>query len=217
VEYVARTDSDQLWDWEQVNQLPWTGSRSSSRTIDWTMTPEPGVHYLQIFVADGAGNISEPALVFTNYQPTTTEVALDAARVYRIQPPSDTTLTVQMTALTGNPDLYVVSDDFQLVPTPPTWDLSEERFTFTTDGGIYQIEIDGYESQLSSFALDVTLNPGLNALAPTFPGSDLDRRPRGSIISFRSYEPGARDARLPAPPLVDWELFLPQLMHNADP
>jgi hypothetical protein len=212
VEYVYSGNPQKPW--TRVNDPVWSVSRAASRTLNWTLSADPGLHYLQVFVADGAGNTSKPDLVFTNYQPATVDIGLDETRIYRIQPSAGTNVTVQMAALAGNPDLYLFGDN---VSFHPESDASSESTSFTADGGIYQIEIEVHQVA-SRYGLSVTPGSGLDTPAAGLNaeesepiGGDLDRRPRGSIISFSSYEPGIGDAGLPAPPLEEQTIYLPQL------
>lgn len=197
--------------WNVVANSGWLSYKPPRLTLPWTMGTAPGVHYFQVFAADGAGNVSpEPVLAMLSYQSGTTTIGQNELRIYRIRPGAGKTVTVTMNAGSGNPDLYVFGPGVRF--TPET-DNPTEQLSFTAQEGLYQIEVEGF--QAGSYSL--TVNPGntANGAAPESRPS-LDR-PRISVITLQAEEPPPESAPLteapvnPEPAGLDQKIYLPLL------
>lgn len=192
IEYRYSGDAQDAW--ATVRRSGWQPfGANNGKVVDWAVSNDPGVHFLQVFVSDRAGNVSvSPGLTYLSYQPATATIATDEQRIYRISPPAGQQVTVRMEALSGNPDLYVFGPNVSFVAES---DTSVEITSFTATGGTYQIEVEGHLA--GSYQLQVTL--GTDQTTAIDPADDR-RRPRGSIITLNSYTPLPSDAELPAPP-----------------
>lgn len=169
--------------------LPYT----SGTTYTWQLSASPGAHYLQIWAADRAGNISlQPLQDVVSYQPVQASVAQNDVFLYRIRPLKGSNVNVQMNVLTGNPDLYVWNFDGRPIANAGS-DATIETASFVSDGRPYQIEVEGY------VAGDFTLS--ISGLATHQVGLDATPagRPRGTAITSVSEKPGANSATLPPP------------------
>lgn len=210
VEYTFSGDPDQPWTRLQSSGwLPFGGNEG--RTVPWQLTADPGVHYLQAFVSDRAGNVTAaPELTFVSIVPATPEIAQDALTIYRLRPPVGQRVTLQLTATAGNPDLYVFGPEVAFAPES---DDPIEQVTFTVpqnayvNGGYYQVEVVGHVAGAYRLTYATT-----TAAFP--PLAEPTRRPRGSIVTLSSETPQPEDAELPPPPidLVDLEptvIYLP--------
>jgi hypothetical protein len=187
--------------------------RNAGRTVPWRLTDAPGVHYLQVFVSDGAGNVTAaPELTFVSFQPADASIAQDALDIYRVRPPVGERVTIRLTATSGNPDLYVFGPDLAFTPES---DNPIEQVIFTVppnayaSGGYYQVEVAGHVA--GSYRLTFSTTAG--ALLPV---PEPMRRPRGSIVTLSSDTPQPEDADLPPPPsdladLGDTVIYLPLL------
>lgn len=191
VEY--RYSGDPQAPWQAVGRSGWLPfGAGDGKSLDWTISADPGVHYLQIFVADRAGNVTvSPGLSFLSYQPAVAAVATDEQRIYRVSPPTGSAVTVQLNVLSGNPDLYVFGPNISFAPGS---DAPSESTSFTATGAVYQIEVEGHLA--GSYQLQVSAGPAHSGDAGPLP----DRRPRGSIITLAAEAPRPIDAQLPAPP-----------------
>ena len=199
--------------WTEVaNSGGWLPYNQPGASFDWTLDTSPGVHYLQAYVADRAGNVTPvPAQAFVNYRAAQVPLALDEIHVYRITPGAGMLLTVTMNALSGNPDLYVFGPGLSFTPES---DLPQEQLAnFPAQDGVYQVEVEGYVA--GSYSLDVSTGANLrdDLLAPP----SLDRRPRIRVLSINPPEPEPETGSLPEVP-VDAEqaamfdaLYLPLL------
>lgn len=191
VEYVYSGDTQAPW--EAVQRSGWLSwGNGGNHSLEWQLTAEAGVHYLQIFLADRAGNVTPvPGLDFVSYQPDSASVGLEQQRIYRIRPGVGGQISVRMEVISGNPDLYVFGPNVSFAP----WsDDPVEEVRFSGAEGIYQIEVEGYAP--GSYRLSVGA-PGNNALAE---GPAPKVRRRTSIITLSAYAPEPEDAALPPSP-----------------
>lgn len=193
-----RFSGDPSAGWTEVASSGWQAFQQAGTSFTWTLDPQPGIHYLQLFVADRAGNVSrKPARAAVNYRPATVPIALDGLHIYRISPGNNTPTFVRMDALSGNPDLYVFGPGINFTPES---DGPIEQTNFLAANGVYQIEVAGH--QAGSYSLNVVVNtPNLTAPAPVAPSPE--RRPRISVTAIDPPEPEESAADLPAPPSED--------------
>jgi hypothetical protein len=202
--------------WASLGAVSWQPYQQPGASFTWTLGDRPGVHYLQAFVADRAGNITPAATVaVVNYRPEQVSIGQDELHIYRIAPGAGVATEVRMDVRAGNPDLYVFGP---AVTFTPESDDPVERTNFTARDGVYQIEVEGHVA--GSYSLAVTTAAAPTAAVPFAPGPGghgLDRRPR---ISFSAVEPPAPPedpSGLPAPsadpaaaPPLE-EVFLPMV------
>lgn len=195
--------------WRVIQRSGWlTWGNGANRSLSWRLADEAGVHYLQIFVADRAGNVSSsPGLDFISYQPASASVAAGQQRIYRLSPAAGRAVTVRMNVLAGNPDLYAFSLGRAGLDFAPWSDLPVEQVSFSPDGGVYQIEVEGHAA--GSYTLSVAAGPGRADIAV---GSPRVRR-RTSIITLRSVEPQPGDASLPPAPAEEGPAFVAQIIY----
>jgi hypothetical protein len=197
--------------WVEVASSGWQPVQAPSASFGWTLDPTPGIHYLQLFVADRAGNISRrPGRVSVNYRPTEVPIALDGLHIYRIEPGRGTNTFVRMDALSGNPDLYVFGPGVAFAPES---DGPIEQTNFEARAGMYQIEVAGHVA--GSYSLSVTLAAGGGG--NTAPGDGVQRRPRISVTAINPPEPEESAADLPDAPVdespanLGQRVYLPML------
>ncbi len=211
-EYVfSNNDSDA---WRLAETSGWRLYRPPRATLSLTLSDEPGVHYLHVYAADRAGNISrEPAVVFVNYQPPgQTPIGLDEAHIYRLALARTPLVLARMRVEAGNPDLYVQGPGVLLAPIVD--DLLEElRFPALTEG-VYELGVLGH--QAGAYSLEV--GPATGARLATEGEYEILRRGRGSVINAVPYEPVGSPGDLPAPPAEEVgfgsepEVFLPVIL-----
>jgi hypothetical protein len=212
VEYGFSGDPEQPWvRLQNSGWLPF--GRNESRQVPWQLTTDPGVHYLQVFVSDRAGNVTaSPELSFVSFLPETPTLEQDELKIYRVRPPTGERVTVELTATAGNPDLYVFGPDVAFAPES---DDPIEQVTFTVpqnayaNGAYYQIEVVGHIA--GAYRLSYRRATGVLA-----PFAEPTRRPRGSIVTLSSDTPQPEDAELTPPPaefdvLEDTVVYLPFL------
>lgn len=188
----------------------WQAFRQPGASFTWTLSAKPGVRYIQLFVADRAGNVARSAAeAVVNYAPPGVAIGLDELHVYRITPGAGTQATVRMEVAAGNPDLYVFGPG--LSPLPESNDPVEQR-SFVAQNGTYQIEVDGFAA--GSYTLSLQTTPGATVTAPV--GDEPDRRPRISVTEISPPEPPQEAGTLPDAPVdpgaaLSEAVFLPLL------
>lgn len=208
-EYVFSGDPGSAW--RLVGWSGWQRYRQPGARLNWTLSDTPGVHYLVVFAADRAGNLSrEPGVAFVSYEPAEpVAIELDAIHIYRVRP-TWPLASVRMQVAEGNPDLYVFGPGVSFAPES---DAAVEQTSFTPQPGVYQIEVVGY--QAGAYTLDYGSDPLSSAGGGD--GSQLERRGRGSVINLFPSEPEGDIGTLPAPPVEppgagpEPRLYLPAL------
>jgi hypothetical protein len=123
-----------------------------------TLSRVPGVHYLQVWVADAAGNVSTTsARTAINYLPAESTVRTAQVRIYRLELVADEQLSVALTPTAGDPDVYIWDRAGNLAAYSNLFDLEQELAEFTSaDGGIYQIEVYGYADSVYDMAFELS-------------------------------------------------------------
>jgi hypothetical protein len=126
----------------------------------WKLHPNPGMRYLQAWVADRAGNISAaPAKTLINYVPGTDRLFAGETRVLRVYAQAGQCLYVAANPVWGDADIYVWPPGFEAehsywysILGPGQSDVVEFIVPVT---GQYQIEVDGVTE--TEFGLDVVI------------------------------------------------------------
>jgi hypothetical protein len=130
---------------------------SYTASYTWTLIDVAGARYMQAWVADKAGNISlSSAKDQINYTPLSDRIAQGQVRIYRQYAEAGQTLSVTVTPISGDPDLYIWS------PTESSAGVSN-NYTDTVDAvsivvtvsGTYQIEVYGYTA--AEYAISITV------------------------------------------------------------
>jgi len=138
----------------------------------------PGVHYVQAWVADSAGNISAPGFAWINLLAAATPIGQGEVHPYRLRLAAGESIRVRLTSGTGNADLYVFAPDNTLVGSSES-DTPTDEVTFTAaQAGVYQVEVEGYavNSTYTLEMLPAVLGPASSA--PVQPASPYRGRNR---------------------------------------
>jgi len=218
--------------WMLAQESGWlTFNAAHTQNFPWLLQPFAGLHYLQAWVMDSAGNVSlTPQHAFINYLPqssgstpapplhspaasTTSEASAatilkDEVVIFRYRLKAGEKALVVLSSLQGDADLYVGSPDGSLLDKRETSDAVEQiQFTATVDG-IYQIEVAGYTDAV--YRLDVILAQTTTpapSLAPPVPRP----RPRDGLLVNPGDEP-SDDVNLPGNPTASYAIYLPIVM-----
>lgn len=184
--------------WTPVWDSGWVISNSvNAGFYQRQLTPAGGIHYIQAWARDAAGNISTfPYQQGVNYLPPTERVGFDQARLYRVKLAAGESLQVTITPLSGDPDLYVWPPDYRSEGRPP-WvsNLSSgvDAVAFQAPvAGLYQIEVYGYSAAEYQTAISggsvvtASLQATAGGVDPAKPQIDapllpLDSQPTGII------------------------------------
>jgi|GEM_PF-5551521 parallel beta-helix repeat protein len=144
--YISELEFNQsARQWVSIQQSGWVTYTAS---LPWTLSQGGGLHYLQAWFADTAGNISlQPARASINFAPPNDPVALGAARLYRFTLSAGQRVTLTVTPSAGDADLYVWMPGS--VGRPDYYsnqvDSATDSITFTaTKTGVFQVAVVGY-------------------------------------------------------------------------
>jgi len=154
--------------WIPVQDSGWVSYTIAHARHPWTLTPVGGIHYLQAWARDGAGNVSHyPYQQSINYLPVSEWVGRDQTRIYRQALAQGAPLRVTLTPFEGDPDLYVWPPDWQA--GRPPWvsnrsgvQVDEVAFAAPVSG-VYQIEIYGYTA--AQYQLSIRVGATMAAFA----------------------------------------------------
>ena len=202
--------------WVPVQASGWL---SYTTHYTWTLVPVAGVRYMQAWAADRAGNISlYPYKDRINYLLPTDRVAMGQVRVYRSYVEAGQTLTVIVSPVSGDPDLYV----WPPTEGAPAWvsnDSSgvDQVSVVTTASGTYQIEVYGYTAAEYTISINVSggaARPAAGQQAVQSVNADKPSRPEPLIPATN--EPLGQMAVPSAPVTGDVRrIFLPLILKRA--
>jgi hypothetical protein len=162
---VERTYNSAAHHWVAVQQIGWVPFQN---TYVMTLTAQGGIHYIQAWVADGAGNISSNmAMERIDYLPPSEQVSAGQVHLYRQFFTTGQRVTVTLETLSGDADLYVWRPDGRQVWISDRGGTATDAVAFTVvQPGLYMIEVYGYRS--SRYRL--TIATGTTANAPDAAG-----------------------------------------------
>lgn len=170
----------------------------------WTLTSRGGVRYIQAWVSDGAGNISEVTVkTRIDYSPPSDRVLAGQVRIYRRTITAGQQVNVTLETLSGDTDLYVWRPDGNQSWVSNQEGTATDTVSFTApESGDYQIEVFGY--QASTYRLTVTVASANQSRSSTAEIGYLaaNKEPRSQPIIHPSNEPAGNSA-IPVAPITD--------------
>ncbi len=197
--------------WQPVQ---WTEWLPYGRDHVWELHPESGMRYIQAWLVDRAGNISAaPMQALVNYIPAQETILEREVRVYRKSVMAGECLTVQVTPISGDPDLYVwppayQSGDLYWYSLNGTGETDEVQIT-APRSGLYQIEVVGFTDAAYQLTMTVTGSCELTTAAEKTAFNE--RVLRSQPIVPTESEPPAELAIAPVRFLPGYTLYLPVL------
>lgn len=217
VEYIFNLNTRH---WMAVAVSGWVPYAEASVGYPWQLYPLGGAHYIQVWAADAAGNISADAgLRFINWVPGETPFGLAADEVhsYLTRLNSGQGLTLHLTSVTGDADLYVwrtTAAGPVLVAASYLEDSVEEVSFVAPAEGVYLIEVYGYATSI--YRLDFLANGMARVMTG---GVILPTKGRGLPTSNPGITPASAtdEASVPSAPVTEPEhyLFLPITLRTA--
>ena len=185
----------------------------------WTLTSRGGVRYIQAWVSDGAGNISEVTVkTRIDYNPPSDRVLAGQVRIYRRTVTAGQSVNVTLETLTGDADLYVWRPDGNQSWVSNQEGLATETVSFTApQDGSYQIEVFGYQGSTYRLIVSVDGTSQSRSSEAMLGYISLNKETRSQPIIHPSNEP-AGNAAVPVAPIVEVEtepssfwLYLPMV------
>ena len=148
--------------WAPVANSGWLPYQEGSNSYRYVLSPIVGVHYLQVLVADKAGNISEKSKTLAiNYIPASNLVAETQSRLYVVNLTQGQTLKANVDVLAGDADIYIWDEDNENNEGKPDYisnqdDLTAEEIIFmATEEQEYIIQLHGYFDSLYQLYIDI--------------------------------------------------------------
>jgi uncharacterized protein YegL len=145
IEYVYNAGAQQ---WIPIAQSGWLPYNSTPSTYSWDLQTVPGMHYLQVRAQDNAGNISiGNARQIVNYEPSADQIGRGQTRIYRYTVAQSETLRVDLSVLSGDPDLYVWSSAADQSARVSNQSAGDEQVIVPPNEvvpGVYQVEVYGF-------------------------------------------------------------------------
>lgn len=165
--------------WEVVQTSEWMPFQTAA---PWTLTSESGTHYVGVWVSDDAGNVSlltQKAIDSASLLLANTAVAAGEKVAYLVHYQAGTDVTVSLSTLSGDADLYVwFPGNYGLPNEASTLDgTAPDQVSFTTPtDGLYLIVVHGYLD--SVFDLSISSSTAVKAnssqAATSKPGLQAD-------------------------------------------
>jgi parallel beta-helix repeat protein len=198
-------------EWVPVQSSGWL---AYTDTYTWTLTPVAGVRYVQARVADAAGNIClTPSKAQINYLPSSDQIAADQVRVYRQHLEPSQMLSVTVTPVSGDPDLYVWLPSGGLAGASINSVGVDQLDVTAVESGMYQIEVYGYTA--AEYAISIVVNGGgMDLAAEEVLLAIADKTPRSAPVLPADEEPPEQMA-IPQAPVTgdsDRKVYLPLVM-----
>jgi uncharacterized repeat protein (TIGR01451 family) len=132
--------------WMEIQRSGWL---TFTEHYTWTMSGQIGIRYIQVWVADTRGNISNyPGYNMINYMPPLEHVGKGRWNLYRHTVQSGQNLAIQLIPETGDPDLYVWGPGNNGFPDAYSRRSGKERDEVSLvmpTSGICQIQVYGFE------------------------------------------------------------------------
>jgi hypothetical protein len=210
IEYVYNVGAGQ---WVPVVQSGWLPFSQNPASLNWSLLPLPGVHYLQVRAVDAAGNISiGRSQQLANYEPSAKEIGRRQTHIYRYTAEAGQQLTANLDVLSGDADLYVWSSRADQSARVSNLEGSvDEQVTIPASEivpGVYQVEVYGFTAARYRLNVDVGTPTVQMQAAPAGGLSQSKVAPSAPIVPIDSV-PDERAGTPPAPAQNENRVYLP--------
>ncbi len=205
IEYAYLQSLGTWWPVQMSGWLPYSPIKAAA------LYATPGVHYVQAWVADAAGNISTPSVSWINLMRPGTAISQYETHPYRLRLHAGDTVRIRLTSGTGDADLYLFGPgDTFIASSENSTPVDEIVFTATQDG-VYQIEVEGYAAS-STYTLEVLPGSGTR-YTPAPAGVQVPKqRGRNRPILSVGEDPSSTHTGLEEVPNTLFILNLPVIM-----
>ncbi|MBN1876471.1 MAG: IPT/TIG domain-containing protein [Anaerolineae bacterium] len=213
---VEREFNSAARQWVAVQNIGWVPFQSS---YAMTLTDRGGARYIQAWVADRAGNISEVVYkTRIDYIPDTQTIRAGQVHLYRRDLALGQMLSVTLKTLSGDADLYIWRPDGAQSWVSNDEGTDTDAVSFAApQAGVYQIEVYGYMT--SEYRLYVSAGDLMNAQPAGLFGQNLklDKPVRSQPIIQPDNEPEGSTAIPVAPiqPISLYRVLLPVVLRGG--
>ncbi len=195
--------------WIPVQQSGWLSFADNSANYEWRLVPFVGVHFLQAWAMDRAGNISVfPYKGYINFLPPSDSIRRQQVRIYRRSLVNGQTFTVTLYPLAGDPDLYIWPPSGS-----PPWvsnlaDDIDQYVLAITATGTYQVEVHGNTAAQYRLTMEIQ-DARLQKMSLPWGGIDPDKE----ILAAAAIPPDREPDVLIAVPVANLrQIFLPLIL-----
>jgi hypothetical protein len=206
---VEREFNSSARQWVAVQQTGWIPFQSP---YAMTLTSRGGVRYIQAWVADRAGNISEATFkTRIDYMPPSETIRAGQVRLYRRDLALNEVVTVHLETMRGDADLYVWAPDGSRSWVSNKEGLEDDEVSLVApQAGTYQIEVYGYQE--SDYRLTVTIGGTAVAGAAEVTHVNAAKPARTQPIIALTNEPAGNSAVPVAPISSQQRVYLPLVL-----
>jgi hypothetical protein len=204
--------------WVEVQVSGWIPYQEA---FTMTLVNRGGVHYLQSWVADKSGNITQNSVMQRiNYIQLAQQILAGDAHTYQLDLNQADHFTATLNTLSGDADLYVWNTSGISVGYSINSGLDPDVVSFTVPvSGVYDIEVDGYLSSTYNLGLTRTggpllLRPSRAPLSPLVGQIPTGKTPRNTPALQGPSTP-VMDYPVPSAPRVVYKAFLPFVGNNT--
>lgn len=204
---VEHTYSSTARQWVRQQETGWMPYTS---THTFQLSPLGGIHYVQVWVGDTAGNIVRTAeRAQINYTQASENILQGQVQVYRYELAAGETLQARLTTTEGDCDLYVWDPQGKLAGYSNNAGTDPDTVPVASpQGGMYQVELRAYTDCVCHLELSTgtgQLAASQTASQVTAAGKDLPTTPVVATTNL----PDEQQAITAAPPYDNALLFLP--------
>jgi len=204
---VEHTYSNSARQWVRQQQTGWMPYTS---THSFELSPSGGIHYVQAWVGDAAGNIVRTAeRAQVNYTQASETMLQGQAQVYRYELAAGETLQARLTVAEGDCDLYVWDGQGKMAGYSNNAGTDPDTVPVASpQGGMYQVELHAY----TDCVCHLELGPGTGVTAASEAATEVaaagKELPAAPVVAATNL-PDDQQAIPAAPPYDSALLFLP--------
>ncbi len=203
--YIDYAFDRNLGDWMPVKRVGWIPFENGV-DVDALLESTTGVHYIQAWVSDHAGNVSQPKSTFINLIPPKNGIVHDGGQVFRLYLPPGVNMQIDLTSLVGDADIFAWNSGGDLVAAAFGSNPFEQINinAGANPPGIYQIDVYGFDD--TSYWFEASFSLTQEDPAAT---DEVQGHVKGSDTPLQVVDnnPG-EDVNFPFPP-TGWTIYLP--------
>ncbi len=190
--------------WAVTQQTGWVPYRP---TYSLTLAGDAGLHYIQVWVSDVAGNVSaRPARAAVNVTPDAATLRGSQVHVFRQTLAVGERLSATVATASGDADLYVWDPEGKLAGSSVRTGTQTDAVSLTaTLAGVYQIEVYGYAASAYRLTID-----GSGIVAEVPPELGITKTVRSAPAVAPAAVP-ASTTGVPVAPQFTFTLYTPVL------
>ena len=204
---VEHTYSNSAHQWERQQETGWI---PYTATHPFELSPLGGIHYVQAWVGDAAGNIVRTAeRAQVNYTAASENMLQGQVQVYRYELAAGETLQARLTTAEGDCDLYMWDPQGKLAGYSNNAGMAPDTVPVASQqGGMYQVELRAYTDCVCHLELGTVTGLVAASEAASQVAAAGKELPTAPVVATTNL-PDDQQAIPAAPPYDSAFLFLP--------